>query len=394
MIALEDASMRNMPVKVISASSVPLQMRESVVDEGTSPHSLHFLAPFREHVKPSAIAYFIEQLSGVGDVVLDPFTGSGVVGLEALLAKRQPLLSDPDLLGVVMTEAKLCPADLSALTLTLQTLDLQRPVSLDLYQKGFSCFYDIDTFREIVAIRQALQGVTSRSSLYCRALVASLLHGHTAGYLSVYSFPHVALCPRDQEKLSLSRRASPSYRAVIPRVLRKAAFLGRDCTPSMFLRKLQPEIVARDPRHLKGVPDQSVDLVITSPSIPGSHDWRDQQWLRRWFFGFGESFIAGMSRDAISIERYLTDFRDELARVTKPGGYAVLFDREEEESRGKRDRPRMAEIMCERGVFRSSWLLSKSIPLLSRPRRIGHNGTTAVLKPTVAAQALVFRRGI
>jgi hypothetical protein len=51
-------------------------------------HSYHTKVP------PAAIAAYIEHYTNPGDIVLDPFCGSGMTGVAALHAGRNALLSD------------------------------------------------------------------------------------------------------------------------------------------------------------------------------------------------------------------------------------------------------------------------------------------------------------
>ena len=57
-------------------------------------HSLHKIAPYIGSYPPCLPHYFIGTYSDPGDVVLDPFSGSGTTALEALLMQRQAIASD------------------------------------------------------------------------------------------------------------------------------------------------------------------------------------------------------------------------------------------------------------------------------------------------------------
>jgi hypothetical protein len=385
--------MGNLSAQIIPAKATQRHLGESVGEEVSAAHSLHLLAPFREIMRPHFAAHFIEKLSLPGETVCDPFCGSGLVGLEAYFSRRIPVLSDSDPLAIAITEAKLQPADITELTLALHSLNLNRPVSLELYQKGFSSFYDIDTFREISTIRQALLGVTSRASVYCRGIAAGLLHGHTAGYLSVYTFPHLSLTPAEQERLSSARGATPSYRAVVPRIIRKAALLARDCTPSMFSRQTAANIAVSDPRNLSHLATGSVDLLLTAPPVPEEQGWRRQQWLRRWFYGLSEQNFFRECESLQKWEVYIDELKDEFARVTRIAGHVVLVIREEASRKTQLYQTKIIESFCRGNALgNTSWSHVSTLTLLSKQKKMGHNGTSTVLKPVVVGRAIVLKR--
>lgn len=56
---------------------------------------------------------YIEAYSKPGDVVLDPFAGSGVTGIEAVRVKRRGLLFDLDPLAVFLAQMTALPVDLT-----------------------------------------------------------------------------------------------------------------------------------------------------------------------------------------------------------------------------------------------------------------------------------------
>lgn len=297
-----------------------------------SSHSLHYSLTFPHSFCPDFPAYFISRFSQRGEVVLDPFCGAGTTALETALQGRISFASDKDPLSVAVTGAKLAPSDLTEVTLKLQLINLRRPVNLDNFNRVFAPFYDVETYRELLNLRQYTSANTDRASRFIALLALGLLHGNNAGYFSAYSLPNVSLSPEEQEKLNFKRGQSPDYRSLVPRLLRRAASVFRDGIPSV-LHQMAPHhrLCESDARDLSFVPSAAVDLVVSSPPIPGENAQVSQQWLRYWF-----SNLSGRGR---ALELYdgssLTDWRDfmnevlfELARVVRPGGRSVLDLRE------------------------------------------------------------------
>ena len=295
-------------------------------------HSLHGALMYPESCRPELSSYFIAKYSRRGDTVLDPFCGSGTTSLEAALAGRIPFATDNNPLALKITQAKLCPVDIGDVTLRLQMLNVRRPTSLENYRALFSPFYDADTFREIQNLREFLAQRYDRIARFIELVTLGLLHGHSAGYLSTYSFPQVALSCAEQERLNLQRRQTPDYRAVVPRILRKTAMTVRDGLPSVLRQvEAQSKLALGDARDLSFVPAGSVDLVVTSPPLPGSHDYIDGMWLRLWFSNLDrQNFGRGRAvyRSVEEWRGFMNEVLLELARVVRGGGRAVLDLRE------------------------------------------------------------------
>jgi hypothetical protein len=290
-------------------------------------HSLHGLIAYPESFNPELPSYFIRKYSKRGEVVLDPFCGSGATALEAALQGRVAYASDLSPLAHLLTAAKLDPADITEVTLRLQKVNFRRPINLDLYRARFAPFYDVDTFREICNLRAFLAECDDRVARFIAATALSLLHGHSAGFFSVYTFPQVSVTPEEQEIINLKRRQIPDYRSVVPRILRKTASSLRDGWPTALraLDKLHKTAVA-DARNLSYIPSSSVDLMVTAPTLPGARDFTGELWLRYWF---AHVPIPQMPEpfEASDLGPWL-DFMNEVlleaARVIRVGGRCVL----------------------------------------------------------------------
>jgi hypothetical protein len=77
----------------------------SVVSEST----LHQLAPYIGKLKTTVASSLPEAYSRKTDTIIDPFRGSGVVPLEALLRKRSVVANDVTPYAAVLTRAKMFP---------------------------------------------------------------------------------------------------------------------------------------------------------------------------------------------------------------------------------------------------------------------------------------------
>src|ERR1041384_6572270 len=71
--------------------------------------TLHQLSPYIGKIKSSIAASLISQFTRKGQLVFDPFAGSGTVPLEAWIAGRRPVANDLNPYAALLTQAKLFP---------------------------------------------------------------------------------------------------------------------------------------------------------------------------------------------------------------------------------------------------------------------------------------------
>ena len=71
--------------------------------------TLHQLSPYIGKLKSSIAGTLIAQFTDAGDVIYDPYSGSGTVALEAWVAGRNIIANDLSPYAALLTEAKLFP---------------------------------------------------------------------------------------------------------------------------------------------------------------------------------------------------------------------------------------------------------------------------------------------
>ena len=322
--------MRSAVLKVVERP--PFYRREEQLfspDDTGKSHSLHYAVSFPDRMVPELANTLISRFSVRGEYVLDPFCGTGTVGLESALLGRIPVMSDVNVLALRIAQACLFPADISEITLRLQLIPLNRPVDSRMHNEYFEPFYDIRTFCELVNLQKGIRDSYDRVMQFIEVICMSLLHGHSSGYFSAYTFPQVSLLPEDQKKLNSKRRQVPDYRAILPRILRRSASLLRDGIPSVLTKSAEQGGVNKaDSRDLFYLNSGMIDAIVTSPPVPGARDFASDMWLKLWFTG---SAGKSMYDETALLEADLTTWRDfmnasllEFARVTKTGGRAVL----------------------------------------------------------------------
>jgi methylase of polypeptide subunit release factors len=291
-------------------------------------HSLHYVVSYRASFKPELPDFCIKRYSKKGDIVLDPFCGRGTTALQSNLLGRISWGCDINPLAVKLARAKTTPVGLDEIVLRLNEVSFRRPVDLDGYKDVFAPFYHPDTYRELVNLRSFIKKKKDAVNNFIELLALSRLHGHSPGFFSVYSFPQISIPASNQRQINIRRGQTPEYRAVSPRIIRKAAQALRDGFTSDFFNVSEANLFeVADARNLSCIPSDSVDLIVTSPPFLDKVDYITDNWLEFWFAGispngFREQLV--MSRTVADWSRFIKDVLQEMLRVLKPGSYAVV----------------------------------------------------------------------
>lgn len=297
--------------------------------QGGSLHEISYRACF----KPQLPRFFISLLTKKGDVVYDPFSGRGTTVIEAGLMGRSVVANDINPLSRVMTEPRFFPPDPEQVEKRLALVQKEGArADLDL-----SMFYHPVTEQEIAALREYLlaRREAHRDDMVDRwiAMVATnRLTGHSKGFFSVYTLPpNQAVSPTSQEKINKKRRQAPEYRDTRQIILAKTKSLLRTLTEeeqrNLARAGKSARLLSEDARHTREIPDESVDLTVTSPPFLDIVQYREDNWLRCWFNGLDEQAIGKRITMARTLEGWssvMGQVFSELYRITTPGGYVAF----------------------------------------------------------------------
>ncbi len=312
-------------LKLVQPQQFSEQVQVDLDSASRHAHSLQGALSYLSLWQPTVVRHLVERFSAKGETVLDVHCSAGSTGVDVLALGRHFIGCSSEHALVKLARARVNPADLAEVVLRLQFMNLKRPVDIRGYQAPWPFYFDVDTYCELMNVKSAMRSTNDRVDEFIAFVVAGILHGHTVGHLSGYTSPQVALAPEAQAALNRKRGEVPSYRAVSPRIIKKAASILRDGIPSSLLdRGLERSVLFAEPNNLAGVGTAKAHLALLSPDQPGAVEHGLRSWLRSWWLGVD---LPAAPSPAATVEAWQEGLSEQLletARVVRRGGRAIV----------------------------------------------------------------------
>ncbi len=286
--------------------------------------TLHQLSPYIGKLKSSIAGSLIAQFTQIGDLVYDPFAGSGTVALEAWAAGRSVVANDLSPYAALLTRAKLFPypsleaalEDIEKLSKDAETE--RRRIDLASVPAWVRQFFHRETLREALAWTHVLR---RRRRWFLLASLLGILHHQRPGFLSFpssHTVPYLRLkaFPRAEfPKLYEYRSVPDRLEAKVTRAYRRVPQLDYGLKRQCFSQSA----------HLLA-PTTMVDTIVTSPPYMRQLDYGRDNRLRLWFLGVDDSDTLDQSISP-SKDAFLKLMRQCFRRwktVLKPRRYCIL----------------------------------------------------------------------
>ena len=299
--------------------------------------SVHSLGAFPGNFIPQIPSYLIEILSHPGDLICDPFCGSGTSGLEALRLDRRFVVSDVNPVALAAAVGKLDlvaeardRGDLLELVSEL-SFEIRPGHGLARYgEMGLSEWYHPETLHQLFYIWEKI-ATHSRS----RRILVFLF------YQTLFSCAAAASQPGSAKKRrhhwgwiadNVKPRALQSHSAIsiFRALLADAITVQTETTPR---RSGCGGVVRADARALP-IKSDTVDCVITSPPYNGMIDYTLahrliymwEAWNMQGDFRLEIGARRRRNRAAVTVE-YKHDMAGcigEMHRVLKTGGFCAI----------------------------------------------------------------------
>jgi len=354
---------------VATAESAPREWKESAQYTGSR---LHQLAPYIGKLKPVIARQLLRQFTAVGDVVLDCFSGSGTIPLEALLLGRRVLAFDTNPYAVTLTRAKLeAPTSLATANLHL-TQRLVAAYARPRYSDGqvpewVQKFFHPETLQN--ALRFADECI-EKDDQFLLACLLSILHHQRPGFLS-YPSSHLVPYLRDRKFPCSEYPEMYAERKLAPRLAAKLVRTYKDDHAVNRAEMVQVGQVSVADLRL----DCEVDAIVTSPPYMNALDYVRDNRLRMWFLDRRTADYSPEPTEKQEQSDAITAaFARNALRYLRTGGHCVLIVGETVLRKRTTSHPAervLAKLVLEYPTLRVEQVIQDEIPDVRRSRRTG-----------------------
>ena len=306
----------------LSDLGIPVEVDEFWTSRQRQGHSLHEIS-YRACFKSQLPEYFIERYTMPGDNVLDPFMGRGTTPLQAHLMGRIGFGSDTNPLCLMLARPRFNPPTLGQIQARLN--DMPTAADIPATDEPLLTFYHPTVLQQLIAYKQwfadrEATGDFDNIDDWIRMVCINRLSGHSSGFFSVRTMPpnQAVSIPR-QQIINERNNQTPEPKDIPALIIRKSRSLLRSGRPPADATP--PKLAVTQSHQLSYLPDNTIDLVVTSPPFLDIVDYKGDNWLRCWF--------ADIDTDAVQIDAHATanawrtwlqDTFAELSRVLRPGG--------------------------------------------------------------------------
>ena len=296
-------------------------------------NSIHEVS-YRACFKPQLPRFFITNLTKENDYVYDPFLGRGTTIIEAGLLNRQVIGNDINPLSRILSEPRFLVPNVFNLIKYLEQIPFQKNLKADI---DLSMFYHLDTESEIVSLRNYLLEKEKNKELsdldkWIRMVATNRLTGHSKGFFSVYTMPpNQAVSQKRQIKINEKRNQKPEYRNVKEIILRKTKSLIKAIfnKQQQQLKQIHKTAIFlnNDARETREIPNNFVQLTVTSPPFLDVVQYAQDNWLRGWFNSINIQEVEKKITMSKTVEQWTNVMQkvfNELFRITKKNGYVAF----------------------------------------------------------------------
>lgn len=312
--------------------------------------TLQQLSPYVGKMKSGMARVLINLYSKPGDTVLDPFSGSGVVPLEAALAGRRAWANDLSPYAYVLTRGKLETPGSEKVAIQrakelIDAVERDAPsVDLTVVPEWVREFFHPDTLREVLTAFCILR---QQEDYFLTSCLLGVLHHVRPGFLS-YPASHLVPYLRKNKYPPDEFPEMYAYRDLRSRLLAKVKRAYRRHLLPVDWEQRQYWVWQVNSMNLP-IEDETVDAIISSPPYFGALDYARDNRLRLWFLGCEDwkELDASLTANSKVYLQQMSVCLQEMCRVLKPGSYCVLVLGDVERDGKTR---RTAEILADLAV--------------------------------------------
>jgi site-specific DNA-methyltransferase (cytosine-N4-specific) len=337
--------------------------------ESDTRYATHGIHRYSGKFIPQIAGQVIELVSAPGELVVDPYVGSGTTLLESALRGRKSIGIDINPLACLISRVKTTPIDsdnLDGLTLALASrVDLHEVgvgTSLRLFNdeeaidvrsdarwvdEWFIKWFPDERRHELIILDHIISALPDESfRLVARVAFSDVIRQAS---LANNSFPNVMF----DKKKTLTRSAVNAFLRKLSEVSNSVSMLDGKIADEMV-----PEVVLASACNIP-LANESADAVITHPPYIGSIPYAEYgslslKWLGENPKDLDAKLTGGKRQSRDVIERFRVDFDasiHECFRILKPGKRMVMLLGSPTVRGDKIDLPEMAKVMSKESGF-------------------------------------------
>lgn len=333
---------------------------------------LHQIAPYIGKLKPVIARELLQRFTKPGDLVLDCFSGSGTVPLEAVLLGRSVLAFDSNPYAVTLTRAKL--EEPPSLEQALRDLEQrladaeQRPkYDLEAIPEWVQKFFHPATLQN--ALRFADECI-EHDDQFLLACLLGILHHQRPGFLS-YPSSHLVPYLRDRKFPRGEYPEMYEERTLLPRLLAKV----RRALKGQRARLSEIESRVGQSNITELTLDREIDAIVTSPPYMNALDYIRDNRLRMWFLDRRTEDYSPEPTDKKELfEALMFAFAKNALSHLRRGGRCVLIVGETVVRKRTRSHPAeqaLAKLLDFDPTLELEKVIHDEIPDVRRSRRVG-----------------------
>ena len=353
----------------LAAERAPVEWKAS---GPTADSRLHQLAPYIGKLKPVIARQLLLEFTAPDDVVLDCFSGSGTVPLEAAILGRRVLAFDSNPYAVTLTRAKLeAPESLQAAN---RQLELRLAAAKDRPRYDEESIPDwVRKFFHPETLQNALRFADEcleQDDPFLLACLLSILHHQRPGFLS-YPSSHLVPYLRDRKFPRAQYPEMYEERALQPRLeakLQRTYKAGRAVERERVIQVGHADVAAL-------ALDREVDAIVTSPPYMNALDYIRDNRLRMWFLDRSTANYSPEPTERQGQSDAITaSFAINALKYLRPGGHCVLIIGETVLRKRVMTHPaeRMfAQLLAQYPTLQLKQVIADEIPDIRRSRRTG-----------------------
>jgi methylase of polypeptide subunit release factors len=292
--------------------------------------SLHSLCSYQAKLKPSIAHHLIKMFTSEGEKVIDPFSGSGTIPLEAALNGRTAVGIDISQMATAISQAKInqcsfgdCLDILESLATRIDFIKknpkrAEQKITVA-FNKTIPEYFHPDTLQELLVARDFFkdtQDLSDPAWCMCFSSALHVLHGNRPYALSRRSHPLTPYAPSGEF----------IYKNVVDHITAK---VHKSCKEQATLPLTSGSAFCQDICEPWPAQASQADAIITSPPFVSSTRFYMTNWMRFWFSGwekedFEHATDAFVEKKQLKSLDVYDDIFSRFYENLKPGGLVVF----------------------------------------------------------------------